>query len=366
MRVSDFDFELPKDSIAQTPAEPRDAARLLVHRITRASTEDRTVRELTDCLEPGDLLVLNDARVLPARVFAKRATGANVELLLIEAVGQTQAGSLWRSLVRPARKLKPGESLDVQGSSLIVRAIEREADEHDAPSAIWTLSLELGAPSGADVTRDIEAEIERSGRMPLPPYIRREREGDERDALDRERYQTVYAKRSGAVAAPTAGLHFTPELLERLAAMGVRTATVSLLVGLGTFVPVTAEDTRDHAMHEERFTLTPQAVRAIHDCRERGGRVIAVGTTSVRVLESCASTDGGLEAREGSTALFIEPGYRFQVVDGLITNFHLPKSTLLMLVSALAGRERTLELYRRAVETGYRFYSYGDAMLLLP
>jgi S-adenosylmethionine:tRNA ribosyltransferase-isomerase len=372
LKVSDFDFELPDEAIAQTPAEPRDAARLLVHRIAADGTEHAIVRDLPALLSPGDLLVLNDARVRPARVFARRATGGSVELLLLgplvppnTAAGAAGAGSgpegnLWRAMVRPARKLQPGAALEIEGAPLRIVPVERELDSDGQPGAIWQVALECG--DGPPV----EDQLESCGRMPLPPYIRRERGGDERDALDRDRYQTVYAQADGAVAAPTAGLHFTHGLLDRLRAAEIEVTTVSLMVGLGTFLPMTVDDTAQHHMHAESFFLPQSAVRAVDACRARGGRVIAVGTTSVRVLEACSQPDGGLAAGAGSTDIFIQDDYRFRTVDGLLTNFHLPKSTLVMLVGALAGRERVLGLYADAIERGYRFYSYGDAMLLLP
>lgn len=377
MKVSDFDFELPEASIAQTPAEPRDAARLLVHRVGAAQTEHVRVRNLTALLSPGDLLVINDARVRPARVFARRPSGGSVELLLLGPLvpgaseGASAAligegpGNVWRAMARPARKLQPGVALEVEGAPMRVVPLERELDGAGRPGAIWQVSLECGQDAAGD-DESVGAHLETCGRMPLPPYIRRERHGDERDALDRDRYQTVYASAEGAVAAPTAGLHFTHELLDGLESGGIEVAKVSLMVGLGTFLPMTVDDTADHRMHAESFVLSEATVLAIERCRAAGGRVIAVGTTSVRVLEACSQPGGGLTAGAGSTDIFIQGDYRFRAVDGLLTNFHLPKSTLLMLVSALAGRERVLGLYADAIERGYRFYSYGDAMLLLP
>jgi S-adenosylmethionine:tRNA ribosyltransferase-isomerase len=349
MKVSDFDYGLPPERIAQEPAEPRDAARLLVHDVARDVTRHGFVRDLVQELRPGDLLVVNDTRVRPARLRARRASGAEVELLLLEPAG---AGG-WRALVRPAKKPRPGEELALSGG-LRARMLAREGT-----SAFWRLALE----DPEDRTASVEELLERAGELPLPPYIRRAPD-DPRSARDEERYQTVYAAVPGAVAAPTAGLHFTRALLAALAERGVERAAVTLHVGLGTFQPVSADDTDEHAMHAERYVLSPETVAAVRRCRSRGGRVVAVGTTSVRVLEASAA-EGPLAAGRGATRLFITPGYRFRVVDALLTNFHLPRSTLLMLVSAFAGRERTLGLYREAVGRGYRFYSYGDAMLLV-
>jgi len=352
VKVSDFHYTLPSERIAQEPVSPRDAARLLVHRVSADSSRHRRVRELGAELEAGDLLVLNDTRVLPARLFARRGSGGVVELLFLEPV----AGGGWRALVRPAKKLRPGEELSIDGG-LLARAVEREGE-----GPTWI--VEFADPEAPE--RSVVELLEEAGRMPLPPYIGRDREGDPRDPTDRRRYQTVYAREPGAVAAPTAGLHFTAELLEALEARGIERATVTLHVGLGTFQPVSVEEVDEHEMHAESYRLDAEAAGAITRCRARGGRVVAVGTTSVRVLESCADAGGKLSPGSGRTRLFIHPGYRFRVIDGLLTNFHLPASTLLMLVSAFAGRERVLELYAQALRRDYRFYSYGDAMLLLP
>jgi len=350
MKLTDFDYALPEERIAQTPAEPRDSALLFVHRIAADQSEHRRVRDLVDLLAPGDLLVLNDTRVLPARLLGKRASGGKVELLLLEP----SAGG-WRALVRPAGRMREGERVDLEGGALRARLVRRlEGPE-------WEVELECGA-SGASV----EELLERFGRMPLPPYIRRDAADQELAAFDRERYQTVYARERGAVAAPTAGLHFTPELLAALERRGIQRTHVTLHVGLGTFQPVTSERIEDHPMHAERFVLPESAERAVRAARERGGRVVAVGTTSVRVLESCASGDGLVRAGSGETRIFLKPGDRLRATDALLTNFHLPRSTLLMLVSALAGRERILRLYAEALAGPYRFYSYGDAQLLLP
>ncbi len=347
MKVSDFDYELPAERIAQQPARPRDAARLLVHDPAGRGTEHRHVRDLDEILRAGDLLVVNDTRVRPARLCGQRATGGLVELLLLEA----REDGRWRALARPAARLRAGEELELEGGRAIARPVERGSGGE------WIVELRDSAGG------DVEPLLERVGRMPLPPYIRRPRGVDPLRELDREDYQTVFARELGAVAAPTAGLHFTPELLERLERVGIERAALTLHVGEGTFRPVAVEDTDAHEMHAESYELPASTVDAVARCRERGGRVVAVGTTSVRVLETCARS-GELRAEVGDTRLFLTPGSSFRVVDVLLTNFHLPRSTLLMLVSAFVGRERMLALYAEAIERGYRFYSFGDAMLL--
>jgi len=353
VNVSDFDFELPSEFIAQVPAEPRDSARLLTHRIRENQTELCTVADLGLHLRSGDLLVMNDTRVLPARLFGKRETGGAVEFLFVEP----STDGHWRAMVKPAKKLKAGEIVSAGDGTVQVRMIARGSAKDGGGSPLWEVALETTSGVAAAPEQLLEAH----GRMPLPPYIEREAGTD-----DLTRYQTVYAVNSGAVAAPTAGLHFTPELLAELKERGIESTTVTLHVGLGTFLPVSVENVEEHEMHSERYQLEQAAIDRIEACRERGGRVIAIGTTSVRVLEACSSAAGVLKAGSGRTDIFIRPGYEFRVVDGLLTNFHLPKSTLLMLVSALAGRERILELYGRAIREELRFYSYGDAMLLLP
>jgi S-adenosylmethionine:tRNA ribosyltransferase-isomerase len=351
MKVSDFDFELDPERIAQSALEPRDAARLLAHDLAAGTSEHLAVRDLASLLTCGDLVVVNDTRVRSARLFARRASGGAVELLLVERL----APDVWRALVRPAARIRPGEVLEIEGGGLIARALERDSD-----GVAWR--VDLTDPRGSRA--DVDALIERFGQPPLPPYIHRPREAVEETEHDRERYQTIFAREVGAVAAPTAGLHFTQRLVDELAALGVEFARVTLHVGEGTFKPVSVDDTREHVMHAERFTLPQETVDALELCRARGGRVLAVGTTSVRVLESCADERGHLRAQSGETRLFLTPGAPFRVVDALLTNFHLPRSTLLMLVAAFAGRERVLRLYAEAIERGYRFYSYGDAMLL--
>lgn len=368
MQLSDFDYDLPPERIAQEPAATRDAARLMVP--GPDGVEHRTVRDLPACLRPGDLVVVNDTRVRRARVFGRRATGGRVELFVLGR--EELPGRPWRALVNPARKLKPGEVLVLETTdgaphpSWRARAlerlphdVERRDDGSPRPGPCWRLEL---FREGAHEAEDgpLEALFEELGQLPLPPYIHRDGERPE----DTERYQTVFAAKPGAVAAPTAGLHLTPELMAELEARGIEVARVTLHVGLGTFAPVEAERIADHVMHSEEWELPAETAQAVAACRARGGRVVAIGTTSVRVLETAAAGAGGVRAGRGATDIFITPGYRFRVVDVLLTNFHLPKSTLLMLVSALIGRERTLELYALAVREGYRFFSYGDAMLL--
>jgi S-adenosylmethionine:tRNA ribosyltransferase-isomerase len=354
MKVSDFDYELPAEHIAQEPVRPRDAARLLVHRVDEEGSEHARVRDLGRFLRAGDLLIVNDTRVRPARLAGSRPSGGAVELLLLEPAG----GARWRTLARPAAKLRSGEELELEGGRVRATPIERgEGGE-------WLVEL-ADATGGAGDSESFEELLERVGRMPLPPYIARPRGDDPQRAFDREAYQTVFARELGAAAAPTAGLHFTTELLTSLERAGVERAAVTLHVGVGTFRPVMVDDTEAHRMHAETYDLPVATVEAVARCRARGGRVVAVGTTSVRVLETCAREAGELRAGAGETRLFLTPGSGFQVVDALLTNFHLPRSTLLMLVSAFAGRERVLALYAEAIEAGYRFYSYGDAMLLL-
>lgn len=338
MLVNDFDYDLPEDRIAQDPA-PRGASRLLV---VDAEGEERhrQIVDLPDLLAPGDLLVINDTRVIPARLFARRVpTGGRVELLLAEKSAETE----WTCLVKPGRKARPGTRLRL----------------HPELEAKVTARGDDGRHT-VRFSRPIEPLLDEIGHVPLPPYIHRP---DRRE--DRRRYQTVFARHAGAIAAPTAGLHFTDELMRRLEERGVETASVTLHVGLGTFKPIAADLVHEHRMDEERYHLPPATVEAVSRTRARGGAVVAVGTTVVRTLEGVAAAHGGrLVAGNGRTDLFIYPGFRFQVVDRLLTNFHLPRSTLLMLVCALAGRERVLAAYDEAIANRYRFYSYGDAMLV--
>jgi S-adenosylmethionine:tRNA ribosyltransferase-isomerase len=346
MRTSDFDFDLPRELIAQHPVEPRDQARLL-H--VGATLADGQVGDLAALLRPGDLLVTNDTKVIPARLAGRRGT-AGVEVTLHQAVGAREpAGGTWKAFARPARKLAPGDRIDFAPGFSAAVIDKGEAGE---------VTLAFDRRDG-----DLLAALETHGIMPLPPYIQRDRSGDPRD---RRNYQTVFARREGAVAAPTAGLHFTDRLLQRLRDRGIGRVNVTLHVGAGTFLPVKTEEVEAHSMHSETGEITAEAAEAINAARAAGGRIVAVGTTSLRLLESVAAEDGRVKAFTGETALFILPGYRFKCVDLLMTNFHLPRSTLFMLVCAFAGRARMQAAYAHAIARGYRFYSYGDACLLEP
>ncbi|HEY8414227.1 MAG TPA: tRNA preQ1(34) S-adenosylmethionine ribosyltransferase-isomerase QueA [Thermaerobacter sp.] len=344
MRVDDFDYELPPELIAQRPLPERDASRLMVVDRRTGRWQHARFRDLPRFLRPGDCLVLNDSRVVPARLYGRRPGGGRVEFLLLRPL---EGGERWLALVRPGRRLRPG-AVALCGDEDPLRV------EVEAVTETGERVVRLTPPAGETV----EQALHRLGRVPLPPYIREELD-------DPERYQTVYARHEGSVAAPTAGLHFTPQLLARLEGMGVALARITLHVGLGTFRPVTAERVEDHVMHAEYYEVPPEAAEVINDARARGGRVIAVGTTVTRTLETVADEEGRIHPGRGWTDLFIRPGYRFRAIDGLITNFHLPRSTLLMLVAALLGRERTLAAYREAVARRYRFFSFGDAMLIL-
>ena len=343
MRISDFDYELPPEAIAQEAMEPRDAARLM--RLPRAggAPTDHVFRDLPRLLRAGDLLVVNRSRVFPARLLGRRAGGGQAEVLLLRPEGDER----WEAMVRPGRRLRPGDVVAVDDDLSV--AIETEARGEDGRRRV-----RLAAKSGA-----VAAALERAGHVPLPPYIRRP---DRRD--DRDRYQTVYARETGSVAAPTAGLHFTPALLDALRAAGIDVAEVVLHVGPGTFRPVTADEVEDHRLEGEPYVIPPETAEAIVAARARGARVVAVGTTVVRTLEAAARDDGTVDAGAGETDLVIRPGFRFRTTDALVTNFHLPRSSLLLLVAAFAGRERVLDAYAEAVRRAYRFYSYGDAMLL--
>jgi S-adenosylmethionine:tRNA ribosyltransferase-isomerase len=341
MRVDLFDFELPPDRIALRPATPRDSARLL--RVGPDRLGDHVVGDLPALLRAGDTLVFNDTRVIPAQLEGLRGD-ARIGATLHKREGPRA----WRAFVRNARRVRSGDVIDFGGA---VRAV---AGEKAADGSVLLL-FEGEEP--------VERLLERVGRMPLPPYIAGRREADARDAAD---YQTMFAREEGAVAAPTAALHFTPRLMRALAAAGIGHETLTLHVGAGTFLPVKAEDTSGHVMHSEWGRIDAATAGRLNGARGAGGRIIPVGTTSLRLLESARGVDGRIQPFEGDTAIFITPGYRFRAVDGLITNFHLPRSTLFMLVSALMGRERMLAAYRHAVEQSYRFYSYGDCTLLLP
>lgn len=341
MRRSDFFYDLPEELIAQEPIEPRDASRLLyLHRDT-GETEDRTFRDILKLFRPGDCLVLNDSRVMPARLYGHRkGTGAAVELLLL----RQESKDTWEVLAGPGKKAKPGNVLVFGDGLLEAEVLEIVADGNRLVRFCYDGNF-----------FDI---LDRIGQMPLPHYIKAQ-------LKDRERYQTVYSKELGSAAAPTAGLHFTPALLQAVRDKGVDIAFVTLHVGLGTFRPVKEDEITDHKMHVEHYELTAENAAIINRTKERGGRVIAVGTTSCRTLETIGMKDGKIEAGEGFTDIFIYPGYRFQVLDGLLTNFHLPESTLIMLVSAFAGYDNTMAAYAHAVKERYRFFSFGDAMLVL-
>jgi S-adenosylmethionine:tRNA ribosyltransferase-isomerase len=339
--IRDFDFDLPDGAIAQEPA-PRGTSRLLVLD-AEGEERHRRIADLPALLAPGDLLVANDTRVIPARLFGRRPGGGAVELLLVERRGERQ----WDCLVRPGKRARPGMRLAFDdGLEATVLPAEPAGTGGDGRRRV-----EFSAP--------VEPFLEAIGHVPLPPYIKRPDR-----AADRESYQTLFAARPGAIAAPTAGLHFSPEIVARLAEAGIGLATVTLHVGIGTFKPVTAELVHEHLMEEERYEVPAAAATAIAEARGRGNRIVAVGTTVVRTLESVAAAHGGeIAPGAGRTSLFITPGFPFRAVDLLLTNFHLPRSTLLLLVSAFAGRERVLAAYREAIAEGYRFYSYGDAML---
>ena len=336
MRVDAFDFDLPRAAIATRPARPRDSARLLD---LTAGLAHRTVSDLPALLEPGDMMVFNDTRVIPARLAGTRSA-ARVELTL----HRHGSDGCWRAFAKPARRLRPGDRICFGGD------FSAKVESREGPEV--SLVFDRGGAALAEA-------LQSHGAMPLPPYLRRAA-----DARDRDDYQTVFARREGAVAAPTAGLHFTDRLLRALDARGIGRCFVTLHVGAGTFLPVSVDDTADHPMHAEACALAPDVAAAINGCRAAGGRVVAVGTTVVRLLESATRPDGTVEPFSGEVDLFIEPGYRFKTVDLMLTNFHLPRSTLFMLVCAFAGTERMKSAYAEALAAGYRFYSYGDACLL--
>lgn len=342
MLVSDFRFELPNELIARYPAVRRDASRLMVLERQGQRLGETSFDRITDWLHPGDLLVLNDTRVIPARLFGVKPTGGRVEIFLVEQSGE---GEHWRCLLRSSKPCQPGQLIHLP-DGVTAQVLKRLGDQD------WLVGF-----SGSD---DFDAWLERVGQMPIPPYL-----GRASEELDRERYQTVYAGVPGAVAAPTAGLHFTPHLLEQIRLNGIELATVTLHVGLGTFQPVRVERVQDHLIHRERYQVPDETAAAVAAAKRRGGRVIAVGTTACRTLEYAARQDGTLRPGSGEADIFIYPGYRFKVVDALLTNFHLPESTLLMLVAAFAGQEFVLRAYNEAVRRAFRFYSYGDAMLIV-
>ncbi|MDD6089329.1 MAG: tRNA preQ1(34) S-adenosylmethionine ribosyltransferase-isomerase QueA [Clostridiales bacterium] len=340
MKKSDFYFDLPEELIAQTPLERRDGSRLLHLDKMSGSIEHRHFYDLPEYLKEGDCLVLNDSRVLPARLIGSRSTGGSVELVLLRDLGEGR----WECLSRPGRKTKPGTAISF-GDGELTAVVE---DVVEGGNRIVKFDYE-------GIFLEV---LDRLGKMPLPPYIKEELQ-------DSERYQTVYSREPGSAAAPTAGLHFTKELLGEIAAKGVRVCYLTLHVGLGTFRPVKEDDIEEHEMHSEFCIVPEETAKTVNETRKNGGRVIAVGTTSCRTLESFTTDEGILEARSGWTNIFIYPGYRFKCVDGLVTNFHLPESTLIMLVSALAGRGQIMNAYRVAVRERYRFFSFGDAMLII-
>ena len=339
MKKSDFYFELPPELIAQTPLEKRDSSRLMCMDRETGEVSHRVFSDLAELLRPGDCLVMNDSRVLPARLLGTRETGGAVEVLLLRDLG----GGEWECLTRPGRKTRPGTRLSFGGGELSADVVSvAEGGNRVIKFNYDGIFLEV---------------LERLGKMPLPPYIKEELQ-------DSERYQTVYSRELGSAAAPTAGLHFTKELLEKIAAKGVRECFVTLHVGLGTFRPVKEDEIEDHDMHSEFCIIPEETARIITETKRAGGRVVCVGTTSCRTIESFANEDGTVDAKSGWTNIFIYPGYRFKCMDALITNFHLPESTLVMLVSAFAGREHILNAYNEAVANKYRFFSFGDAMYL--
>jgi S-adenosylmethionine:tRNA ribosyltransferase-isomerase len=352
--LDDYDYDLPETLIAQHPARRRDQSRLMTLARIRGEVRHHHFFELPELLCANDLLVLNNTRVIPARLCGRKETGGRVEVLILDYAGGTAAQSnegefVSDCLLKASKRPRPGTRIHFT-DHLQAEVLASRAEIH-------TLRFVFQG--------DFDALLERTGEMPLPPYIRRP-DPAASAAVDRQRYQTVYARQAGAVAAPTAGLHFSDALLEDLAARGTQTVEITLHVGYGTFLPVRVEDIRQHRMHAERFSITPEAAAQINRHRRRGGRVIAVGTTCVRSLEYAADENGDLKSGGGQNDLFIYPGYRFRIVDGMLTNFHLPQSTLLMLVSAFAGRASVLAAYREAVARQYRFFSYGDAMLIHP
>ena len=340
MDVKDFDYELPEELIAQDPLEDRSASRLMVLDRETGEIQHRIFKDITEYLRPGDCLVINDTKVIPARLFGvKKDTGAKIEILLLKR-GEND---IWETLVRPGKKAKPGTVIEF-GEGLLTGTVVDTVDDGNRMIQFHYKGI-------------FEEILDQLGQMPLPPYITHQ-------LKDKNRYQTVYARHEGSAAAPTAGLHFTQELLAEIEGMGVKIAHVTLHVGLGTFRPVKVENVQDHHMHSEFYIVEESEAKKVNDTKTAGGRVICVGTTSCRTVESASTEDGVLKAGTGWTEIFIYPGYRFKVLDALITNFHLPQSTLVMLVSALAGREHILDAYREAVKEGYRFFSFGDAMFI--
>ena len=342
MRIEEFDYHLPLSLIAQYPSPQRGETSLIILHRQTSVIEHRTFQDITKYLRPGDLLVMNNTRVLPARLIGKKETGGRIEMLLIPSWNGTKGD--WKALIKGAGKIKQGARIRFEP------AFQGEIEEVKDGKGRVTFSYQ----------GEVTELLQKIGHIPLPPYIKR---GDE--PLDRERYQTVFAERDGSIAAPTAGLHFTHALLQSLRENGVRTTMITLHIGIGTFTPVKARDIEDHAMEAEWVEISEETAREINATKARGGRVISVGTTTTRALESFSDGNGGVRSGKGMGSLFIYPPYRFRVIDGLVTNFHLPKSTLIMLVSAFAGKDLLMRAYQEAVHRQYRFYSYGDAMLIL-
>ena len=340
MKTHDFYYELPEELIAQTPLQQRDASRLMVLNRVTGEIEHKHFYDIIDYLHPGDCLVLNDSRVLPARLLGHRPTGGAVEVLLLRDLGDKK----WECLCKPGKKMREGDTVSF-GEGTLTATVRQVLEDGNRVVEFHYEGIFLEV-------------LERLGKMPLPPYIKAE-------LKDQERYQTVYSREVGSAAAPTAGLHFTQELLDKIRAKGIKTAFVTLHVGLGTFRPVKAEDVLEHHMHSELCMMKEETAAILNETKAAGGRVICVGTTSCRTLESLVNEDGSFSAKSKWTDIFIYPGYKFKAMDGLVTNFHLPESTLVMLVSAFAGREHVLNAYKIAVENRYRFFSFGDAMLLI-
>lgn len=350
MFISEFDYELPEELIAQQPAARRDAARMLVVERGSGTWRDAEFAALPSELRAGDLVVVNDTRVFPARLEGRRVpSGGRVELLLVRELAE-RGPRAWETLARPARRLDAGARLEFGGGRLACEVVEAREDGRRVVRF--------------ETAEEFDALLEELGRLPLPHYIRRESEDEATRAADRVRYQTIFARERGAIAAPTAGLHFTPQVTDALRSRGVGFAALTLHVGYGTFAPVRVEDLAEHRVEAERYEVSEETARAIGRARESGGRVVAVGTTVVRALESAAAETGEVRSGRGETGLTITPGFRFRAVDALLTNFHLPRSSLLVLVSAFAGRGLVLDAYRHAVRARYRFYSYGDCMLI--
>lgn len=339
MELKDFDFNLPEGLIAQFPLKERDSSRLMVLSRSTGELLHRGFRDIKECLRPGDILVLNDTKVLPARLIGKKASGGHVELLLVRRLDEGKGAEVWTCLIKNSKGLRPGSRLSFSAIGAEILEVFGEG--------LWRCSFD-GDPLAKGV-----------GRVPLPPYIRREPAEE-----DKARYQTVFAGPGGAVAAPTAGLHFTDRLIEEIKAKGVEVVYITLHTGPGTFMPIRVKSLKDHKMHGEYYTIAPKVFEAIRKGKDEGRRIIAVGTTSTRALEASAGKGFENPVLEGSTGLFIYPGFEFKVIDGLLTNFHLPCSTLIMLAAAFAGRERLLAAYEEAVKEGYRFFSYGDAMFI--